>query len=506
MKTVKPWKKLLATGAFSALFLTSLPAETLRLSLDDAVRTALRNNAKLRIGRTGMQIAKAQYEEALSGRYPRVDLTLGASRRDQDINYLAAGTFDLPQDFTNQMALSAADVQDELTAMLTNTPKTHTNLQNTYNAVQAGLIPPMSIPFEMDVTTLGRDSASARIDVSYPLYTGGRVDAVIRQAALNEKVGFQGYRRSAAEVVYDTRRYYYAVMLAEKIEKEVADTLTRLETVRDLTEAFYKGDSLRVKKTDYLRTLVTVDLARSMLEQSRASVATAKSALVNAMGLPYDTDIEISEKDFAAPGHSEGLETLVKKAYRFNPDYTTIRLAVEIADAKIDEQKSGYLPTVGLTANASHYYNSYNGGLYTDQNKNSWTIGVGLQWNIFNGFLDRAKVEEARLQKMTRRHTEVLLRKGLALRIKAAFVRLDRARKQYDTLKTATLHARQNADLHIRAYREDMVPTKDVIEAQLTEAFTRSAYYRSLHDYAANKALIDFVVCRSVEGPGEKGE
>ena len=506
MKTAELWKKLLTAGALCPLFLTLLPAETLRLSLEDAVQTALQNNEKLRIGRTGMRIAQAQYEQARSALYPRIDLSLGASRRDEDINYLASGTFDLPQDFTNQMALSAADVQDELTAMLTHTPKTHTNLQNTYNAVQAGLIAPMSIPFEMDVTTLGRDSAAAQIDVSYPLYTGGKVDAVIRQAALNEKIGRQDYRRSAAEVIYDTRRYYYAVMLAEKIEKEVADTLARLETVKDLTEAFYKGDSLRVKKTDYLRTLVTVDLARSMLEQSRASVETAKSALVNAMGLPYDTEIEVTEKGFQTPGKKEALAPLIRDAYRFNPDYAKIRLAVEIADAGIDEQKSGYLPAVGLTANASHYYNSFDGGLYTDQNKNSWTIGVGLRWNIFNGFLDRAKVEEARLRKMRNRHAEVLLEKGLALQIKAAFLQLDRAQKQFDTLKTATLHAQQNADLHIRAYREDMVPTKDVIEAQLTEAFTRSAYYRSLHDYALNKALIDFVVCRSVEKRNGKGE
>ncbi len=184
---------------------------------------------------------------------------------------------------------------------------------------------------------------------------------------------------------------------------------------------------------------------------------------------------------------------------QFNPDYAQLRLAIDVKDAKIDESMSGYLPSIGLKADASHYYNSFNGGLYTPQNRNSWTIGVGLKWNLFNGNLDKKRVEEARLDKRSMQHKEILLKNGIALQVKAAFLGIDRAHRQYDALLSATKHAAENADLNIRAYREDMVETKDVLEAQIMEAFAKSAYYKSLNDYATNKALLDFVISKSAE-------
>jgi len=486
-----------AIGLFSLI--GSLHAGHLSLTLDEAIKTALENSARLEAERYAQQIAQAQYRQAMSANFPHVQLSLGVSRRDQDINYKASGTFELPQDFTNQLVLSGAEVQDELTAALSGQPNTHTNLLDAFQKVQAGLIPAQSLPFEMDITTLGRDTAAAQLDLEYALYTGGRVSALLRQARLNERIHSEKIRRTKAEVIYDTRRYYYAVILAEKIASEVADTLERLKMVRDLTEAFYKGNSMRVKKTDYLRTLLTVDLARSMLEQSRSSVKLAKAALVNALGVPYDTEIEVVEKEFSQPREENDVTKLIEMAYRFNPDYNQLRLAIDISEAKIDESQSGYLPSIGFTANASHYYNSYDGGLNTRNNRNSWTIGIGLKWNLFNGFLDKEKIQQAKLEKKERQHTEILLKKGLALQVKAAFLELDRAQRQYRALLSATKHAAENAKLNIRAYREDMVETKDVLEAQLMEAFTKTAFFKSQADYETNRALIDFIVTRSVE-------
>jgi len=243
---------------------------------------------------------------------------------------------------------------------------------------------------------------------------------------INRKIQKEGIRRSRAEVVYDTRRYYYAVMLSEQITAEVHDTLERLKMVRDLTESFYKGGSLRVKKTDYLRTLVTVDMVQSMYEESISSVDLAKSALINTMGLPYDTRIEIAQKRFSVPGKERSLDKLVQEAYRFNPDYAQLRLALNVDDAKIDEARSGYLPNIGLNADMSHYYNSFDGGLYTHQNRNSWTIGVGLKWNLFNGNLDKKRVEQARLEKRSMQHKEILLKEGIALQVAGNFGKVSR--------------------------------------------------------------------------------
>ena len=53
---------------------------------------------------------------------------------------------------------------------------------------------------------------------------------------------------------------------------------------------------------------------------------------------------------------------------------------MKAAEAKIKEAKSGHYPKVGLFGNLVHIQNSYDEGIMTPQNKNSWTIGVGLNF------------------------------------------------------------------------------------------------------------------------------
>lgn len=443
------------------LITTGLFAQS--LSLDDAIRIALENNRNLKISQTALQIADAQYHQALSARYPQLTASASAMRMDEDPSFLMKGTFTLPTD---------------LASMLT---------QGHPEYIQP-------IPLNMDVKQMDRDLSVLRLDMMYPLYTGGKIDAIIKQATLNKSIQSEEARRSEAEVIYDVKRYYYGAMLAQQLGKETQDTLERMTMVKDLTETFYQGGSLKVKKTDYLRTLTTVNMIASMSEEMHSNTELAKSALVNAIGLPWNSTVELSQNEFATPKLEGDLQTLVHDAYRFNPTHNQLKLAIDVQSAKVDEASSGYLPSIALTANAQKLLNSYDAGVVNDTNKNSWTIGVGLQWNVFEGFRTDYAVQEAKLNKRNFEHKEVLLQEGLALQVKYAFIKLGQSERQNTALSLAKASASENADLNTRAYQEDMVETKDVIEAQIMETFAKMAYWKNLHDFSTSKAHLDYII------------
>ncbi|MDD2265765.1 TolC family protein [Sulfuricurvum sp.] len=464
------------------------------LSLDDAIRIALENNRNLKISQTALKIADAQYHQALSARYPQLTASATAMRMDEDPSFLMKGTFTLPQEFTNGLALSGAVTQDEIASMMSGQPSNHANLATTLGLVQSGSIPSQSIPLNMDVKQMDRDLGVLRLDMMYPLYSGGKIDAVIKQAALNKSIQSEEARRSESEVIYDVKRYYYGAMLAQHLSAETHDTLERMNMVKDLTETFYQGGSLKVKKTDYLRTLTTVNMIASMDEEMKSNAELAKSALINATGLPWNSTVELTQNEFPAPQLSGDLKTLVDDAYKFNPTYAQLKLAIDVQSAKVDEASSAYLPSIALTANAQKLLNSYDAGVVNDTNKNSWTIGVGLQWNLFEGFRTDYAVQEAKLNKLNFQHKEVLLQEGLALQVKYAFIKLGQSERQNVALTNAKTSATENADLNTRAYQEDMVETKDVIEAQIMETFAKAAYWKNLHDFAASKAQLDYII------------
>ena len=146
-----------------------------------------------------------------------------------------------------------------------------------------------------------------------------------------------------------------------------------------------------------------------------------------------------------------------------------------------------------------HIYSDYEYGIINETTKDSWNIGVGVSWSLFDGMLTTNKVEQAKLEKFQLEQQELLLEDGLALQIKNSFLNMKNNYRQFEILSKAKETASENRSLNTRAYQEDMVETKDVIEAQLIESFTLADYYRVMHDFSMAKAEADFIIGASIE-------
>ena len=489
-------KKTVKKVLLVSLLVSSVSALEHTVSLDEAIAMALENNSKLKVSQTAIDISKTMYNQAMSAHYPTLDVSISAMRLDELTTFDMRGTTTL----LDGSALSGAMVEDQLTALATSSANTHTNLINTSIAIQTGTLPTQTMEIVMDdVKMTGRDTVLSQVNATLPLYTGGKITAIVEQANIGKKIAHEAARRTQNEIIFDVKRYYYGVLLTKQLRKLSDDTIGRMGFIRDLTSTLYQGGSMNVKKTDYLRTKLSVNLIETLHEDIVQSELMAKSALLFAMGLPWTDSVDITQESIQEPKMDKTLESLVNNAYNFNPDYTSLKLAINVYDAKIDEAKSDYLPSVGLMASAQNIYNDYEYGLVNDANKNSWTIGVGVQWSLFNGMRTTNQVQQSRLEKLKLQQQEVLLEEGLALQVKQAFLQMQSTHKKYTILNEAVLTAEQSRDLNTRAYQEDMVETKDVIESQLFESYTKAAHYKSAHDHALARIQADFVVGTALE-------
>jgi len=462
------------------------------MSIDDAIKIALENNRALKISRNALQIAEAQYHQAISVRYPQVMAVVNISRMDEAPMMSVKGNMELSQDMTNAISYSGAVLTDKLYG-------TGTKYQDeTVSSIQNGSLSAQTMPIDMDIKLMGRDTSIGRIELSYPLYSGGKIDAVIKQAVLNKSIQSEENRRNEVEVIYNVKKYYNAAILATKLNTEMEHLYEEMNAVRDLTKSFYMSGSIKVKKTDYLRTCIVVDFIESKKHEAESSVLLAKSALINSIGLPLDTEITLTDNDFNIPNTDYTLQEVVDKAYQFNPMYSQIKLAVDVSSAKIDEAKSDYYPSVGITANIQQLNNSYDGGLNNSVNRNSWSIGIGLQWKLFEGFRTSYAVQEAQLNKVSTEHKEVLLKEGLAYQLKSIFISMGEKKDEIDILSRTKSSVIENVDLNKRAYQAEMIDTKDLIESQMMETMTNLLYYKNLHDLLLLKSQYDYLLASKV--------
>ena len=251
-------------------------------------------------------------------------------------------------------------------------------------------------------------------------------------------------------------------MLARKVYQIGRDSLDRLETTLRLTEDLYKRGSGKVKKTDYLRSKATVEGVRAMVAELANNEKLARAGLINTLGLGWQTAIELTEQEIPYSPLKADLEKLVHSSYQFNPDWAKFKAGLEAADLKIKEEQSGHLPKVALTGSLNHIDNPYDQGIVTGRNKEFMSMGVALEIPIFSGFLTKYKIREARanLEKMKKGSC---WRKASPSRLKSTFLLL-RAQEQQKAARAATLAATENRELNERAYRDELVETKDVLK------------------------------------------
>ena len=451
-----------AFGQTSTAALTALTA----LTLDQAIATALQNHRSMQVSQAALDMAQAQYRQAVAAFGLRVGLEGGFQRADEDRTFTFNGTVMTP---------------------VISTP------------VPGLTIPAQPLPINMDVKMFDRDVTKAGVNASYPLYTGGKEAAVTALARKNMEIAKQDQRRTELDVVRDVSRYYHAAQYARQMEALTGDAAERFQVLEDLTERLFQSASLKVKRTDYLRTRTMTAMTRTLMLESRYAAALTREALANAMGLPLNATLTLAAQT-DVPVLNAALDTLLAQASQFNPDRQKLELAVQAADLQIEDASSGLKPVVGLEANAYQVWNAYQGGLFNDANRTGWTIGIGVKWDLFDSGMTRAGIDAARAGKMKLEAQRVLLDAGQALQIKDDFMRIERSRAQWQESTKAKAFAEESRTLHEKAYQSELVETKDVIEAQMIESFAGAALYRAGFELRSAIADLDYRVGSSLKG------
>ena len=439
--------------------------ETYRLDLEGCLSIALERNRSRRVSQIAVDIAEAQYQQALSAYWPQVKAVVSATRMDEGANFI------FPEETATYKISGFGPLLSEAT---------------------------VTVP-EKDVKLMDRDTVMGSLQVVYPVYLGGKRSALRAQARVGVEAARVSARKTDLQVIYDVKRMYYGSLLTRQLRELGNDSLERFKITLELTEHLYQSGVGRVKKTDYLRTQVMVATIRSMQELLKSNEELAQSALLNFMGLEWESRLILEAQAIPFAPYQGDLKSLVGEAYEFNPDWRSLHLGLAAAEARIKEARSGHLPMVALTGSLNHIDNPYDKGIMTPANKDSWTLGIGLEIPLFAGFRTTHAVKEARARLAKLEQQRFLLQEGIALMVKDAYLQVQRAREQVLATRASLDAARENRDLNMRAYQSELVETRDVIEAQLLESFVCAQHYKALHDHVTEQARLGYIVGSQVE-------
>jgi len=440
-------------------------------------------------------MAEAQHRQALAGYWPQLNVKAGYQLLDQPMNFIfPASTMMVPaQTITIPGGTSLVTIPAN--AFGPGFPPANVQLPVSYpgqtlnTPAQAFNIP------EQNIKVLDRNLATGTLDMKWLAFDGG-----MRKGLREESGGWLEMMRAEArrtdlEITDMVKRYYWGAVLARQLHQLGKDTLARMETTLRLTESLYKESAGKVTKTDYLDNLVMVESLRSIVAQLEKNEAMSQAALANAAGLSWSVSVQPSNAEIPFERRTGSIEDLVSTSYQFSPDWVKLEAAMRATEGMITNAKSGYYPKIAVTGDLHRWWNGgYDGGISTEQNRAGWSVGVGLEFPLFDGFLTRNKVSEEKAKLNQLKENQFLLREGLGLQIKDLMMGLDATAKSTEATSRAMKSATENRDLNERAYENELVETEKVIRAQLFEALMSAQHYKARYDYISLLSQLSLVV------------
>jgi outer membrane protein TolC len=430
------------------------------LTMEECIQIALENNRQRPAAKMNVATAEARHGQALSAWYPRFTLNSRYTKTDEPPNFV------FPSETSSYQISGVAPVP---------------------------VTTQVNIP-EKDITVMGTKTLVHGLEMKFPLFTGGIRKSGERQAGAGVRAAREELRKSELRVIHQVERSYFGVVAARNLRRIVEETRIQLETTLELTERLYTRGSGKTKKTDFLRNKVMVETAWAGVAEMQGNEAAAKAALVTCLGLAWNTPIEVASQEIPAPALPLSLEQTVATAFRFNPDWAAFKAGLAAAEAAITGARGGNLPKLALFGNLHAIHSDLDSGIMSPKNKHGWALGIGLEVPVFDGNLTLNQIREARARLQKLEHEKILLREGIALQIQSLFFKAQAAHRQVTHWRSGLAAAVENRELNIRAYQDELVETKDVIESQLTEAAMKMALENALFAQASLRSELAFVV------------
>jgi outer membrane protein TolC len=401
----------------------------LRLTLDEAVERALVASPRLARLASLEAAAAAQARGASAERWPQLDLGASYARRSE----------------VPELAIFAP----------TNDPAQPVERVVVYPNIQ--------------------DNWRVRAEVALPLYTGGRLSSRVAAADQAREAACEDVRAGRADLVLETRSAYWSLVTARESERVLREAIRAYDA--HLDDARNREQLGMAARNEVLAVEVERDRAELDRIRAEADAALAESNLQRLLDLPPATRVEPIEPLASAPMARPEVEGLVAEAQAARPERRALAARVAAADAGAGAERGARLPQLALSG--GYLYANPNRDIVppTADWKDTWDIGVGLTWNVFDGGRRSAGEARARAQADAARAELVELDRAIRLEVTRRSLELRTAEARLAVAERSIVSAAESRRVAADRYREGVIPSSELLDAEL--AHERAALSRT---------------------------
>ena len=314
-----------------------------------------------------------------------------------------------------------------------------------------------------------RGTYMAGVNLTQPIYTGGKITTGNRLARIGEDAAAERYRMTRMDVLVETDNAYWTYIAVKRKVRMLESYHAQMDTLHRQTEAALAAGM--ATENDLLRIDAKRTEIHYQLQKVQNGADLCRMSLCRILGVDFNTQIEATDTTFVASQPGRFTSDISSR-----PELHLLEKQIAAGKEQIRLARADMLPTVALTANYMYYGNIKLNGM-TDAGgtmipfSQEFRDGIGIamlsvQIPIFHWGENRKKVRKVRYEL---RNAELDLQKNTRLLNIEMQQAIRNVQDGYELIRTAK-KGLQQADENLRGmrnrYAASMTPLTDLLDAQ----------------------------------------
>jgi len=415
-------------------------------TLDKCIKIAYENNLDLKQKEIDLETFEKKVSQAYSSLFPSVTFTSGIARV-------------LEPDYT--------------TISLPDTDRETTN----------GMIPMQGWSIEYPKYGFQHAISVQQIIFSAQAFMGVKI---ARDQKDVEQLNYDLLKKTIKSTI---EKAFYNVLITDKVIDITKQSYEQDLSHNDITHK--KFEEGLVSEFDVIRSDVKLKSSLSDLENARLNHRMARAYMFLLLDIEYDQDAEFVG-EFSKPTEIPDLEQSIEKALENRLEISILDNSLKVLNSVIGLYRANYIPNLVFQGSFEHMYASDELGDYAavDDFSKDYTIALGLQWTLFDGFKRESMIAEskANYKKLTFAKEQAIA--GIKTEIRNTCWRLEQSKNDFESALSSLDEAQKLIDIANVQHEEGMITFVELNDAQLAYDATLLKYHTSLYNF--NSDLSDF--------------
>lgn len=329
------------------------------------------------------------------------------------------------------------------------------------------------------------------LELSQPLYHGGRIRQNVRLASIKQETARLQSAASEADLRLELLGHYCSLLsLWEQKKVRLKNIEESQRRYNDVGNMYRKGI---VTRNDLIRS--SLQLSQDSLDYRTVNndITIVSYRLATILGLESSRLIMPDTTLTSRPQQTDSLlpmEAYIRLAYEKHPDLLIARQRIKQSETELKITQAHNLPSLNLVAGYS--LNRPNTRTFENLYLNNWHIGLNLSHTFSSLYKNNHNINSKRQDVLYCLNEEYKKVQELAIRINNCYVDYRETWDNISTLRHSVRQASENYRIVSNRYRNQLSIFTDLLDAsnvlleaelQLTVAYVESiySYYKLMH-------------------------